>query len=440
MRMQTRNRGLSRRTAAAPPPTGERTLLQTSDFTYLGRWYFPGTLTGEFHFGLGHFAAKYVGGNLRFYSKGAAGGINHTYSFENPGINNTATIITSYHNDEIYGNPSKLLKADAGDNVEFCSFFFDSAGVLWTTYSTEYEGTNHNPCLMASVLSEAAGTGTATTYGPWRCSLHSGMSAGCLSAVPSWVRSTHTFDPIINVSGMRVQNGVSSWGMSIQSLTLPSLVSTPDPVNNQSISSITSRLLAHHPIGNKEPRVTTFDICDGYTSAPAYAASNVWGGDGQILDWVDQGIWIDNGTKHGIVGMGQWCAAIPGFDYPGSDTRPHNWYGPDTCAHGHVATPLYQGTGPACSSVVDMLYISDPMNAIAVKNGLMAATDNNITYNAQLPEITNYPFSAKRDTLDKVGGMFFDSTTNLLYVSFKLSYSNAIGHTVPFMAVFSVAT
>jgi hypothetical protein len=95
MRTQQRNRGLSRREAAATPPSVERTLLQTSDFTYLGRWYFPGTITGEFHFGLGHFAAKYVGGNLRFYSKGAAGGVNYTYSFEDPGIENTATIITS---------------------------------------------------------------------------------------------------------------------------------------------------------------------------------------------------------------------------------------------------------------------------------------------------------------------------------------------------------
>jgi len=440
MRMQIRNRGLSRRYDAAPPPSGERTLLQTSDFTYLGRWFFPGTITGEFHFGLGHFAAKYVGGNLRFYSKGAAGGVNYTYSFENPGFNNTATIITSYHNDEIYGNPSKLLIADNGDNVEFCSFFFDEAGVLWTTYSTEYEGTNHNPCLMASVLSEAPGTGTATTYGPWRCTLHSAMSAGCLSNVPSWVRSTHGFDPVINVSGMRVQNAASSWGMSYQSLTLPSLGSTPDPVGNQSVRSITSRLLAHHTISDPEPRTTNFDLCDGYTAAPATPATNFWGGGGQILDWVDQGIWIDNGTKHGIVGMGQWIDAIPGYDYPGSDTKPHSWYGPDTCAHGHVATPLYQATGPAATTVVDMLYISDPMNAISVKNGLMAPGANNLASHAQLPEISSYPFSARRDTLDKVGGMFFDATTNLLYVSFKLSYVNGIGHFPPFMAVFSVAT
>lgn len=439
-RPQQINRGLSRRTAAAPPPVSERTLLQTSDFTYLGRFFFPGTITGEFHFGLGHFAAKYVGGNLRFYSKGAAGGNGHFYSFENPGLGNTATIYTSYANGEVFGDPSKLLIADNGDNVEFCSFFFDSSGVLWTTYSTEYEGTNHNPCFVATELSEASGTGTGTSYGPWRCTLHSGMSAGCLSNVPSWVRSTHGFDQVINVSGMRVQNAVSSWGMSYQSLNLPSLGSTPDPVGNQSVRSVTSRLLAHHTLSDPEARTTNFDICDGYTPAAATPATNFWGGGGQILDWVDQGIWIDNGTKHGIVGMGQWIDAIPGYDYPGSDTKPHSWYGPDTCGHGHDARPLYQGTGPGATTVVDMLYISDPMNAIAVKNGLMAPGSNNLASHAQLPEISSYPFAARRDTLDKVGGMFFDETTNLLYVSIKNDYSNWIGHRVPYMMVFSVAT
>jgi len=430
-------RELSGRTSTRPSP---RTLLTSSDFTYLGRFFFPGSITGEFHFGLGHFAAKYVGGNLRFYSKGNAGGGNQTYSFENPGYDNTASIITSYSNDQLFGSPSKLLIADKGDNVEYCSFWFDAEGVLWTTYSTEYEGTNHNPCFVASELSDAPGVGTAKAYGPWRCTLHSGMSAGCLSAVPTWFRNAYDFDPVINVSGMRVQNGSSSWGMSIQSITLPALGATPDPVSNQAVHSIISRLLAHHPITNKEPRIANYDVCDGYTAAAPFRASQEWGGNANgPLDWVDQAIWIDNGKKHGIVGLGQWCDAIPGVTYPNGDVRPHNWYGPDTCAHGHVATPLYQGTGPACSSVVDMLFISDPMEAVAVKNGEKAATSNNIASSTNMNRLRNYPFSSKRETLDKVGGMFFDTKTGLLYVSVKLSYQNAIGHAVPFMMVFQIA-
>lgn len=459
-----RGPGGGRARGTASSPVLEKALLTMADLTYVGAFRFPEPGSQQFAFSYATFAARRVGGSLRFYGLGNVGypHLQKLYSFSYPG----------YAAGAFSGAPQASLIADFGqvwdgkrpvasDSGEGTTWgmYFDANGRLWWTYSTGYEGTSNNPVLSCTELDESLVS--FVTKGPWRSTLHSGFFNGAMADAPAWWRSQFGVGfSHVQIPSVHNQNGTAPWGTTVIGFTPPDPDASADPVDNQAVQSIAHTKLAYYTISDPQGRVANVDLCGWSNPAlagpggtpPSYycdvgnanalgptLGAQQWGCGGSLMDWVDTGTWIDTPTKSGIFMVGQWADAIPGFSYPNGDTRPHLWYGPSQCCHGHDGTPMYQATGPGCSSVVDYGFIVDPADLGAVVAGSKAFNAVNPSETFQLNAISGYGHSTKCDQLYKFGSAHYDPTSGLLFVSQRGAVDNGFGNGIPVMHVFEVA-
>lgn len=441
-----------------------RTLLQLSDLTYIGGFNWPHVSSGNspFDFSMGNFTARREGGTLVFYALGKrADGIEQPlYKFSYPGTGipaanfPRATILDSYGT--VWGSARPVADAE-GAWTHGMGFYDDN---LYWTYSTVYEGTSHNPALGVTELNPS-GAGTHTTTGAWRPNIHSGQFNNSITPVPEWFQSAYGAGPMLQIGSVRCQADVAPFGHSMQFFTPPAPGATTDSVASPGQQSITVQHAVRSSVDVPHARVANYLRCGWVNSElagpgsvpPSYycgignanataptLASQEWAGGSPALmmDWVDTGCWVDTGTKHGILTFGQWVDSIAGYDYPGSDTQAHNWYGPSSCCHGHSGLPMHQATGPGASTVVDMAFIHDPADIAAV---LASGADPYAVVPAEIAQITSipsHPGSAKRDQLYQFGGSYFDPVENLLFLSYR-KFNTVEGKIVPACRVYQVS-
>ncbi len=422
---------------------GVRTLLTTSDLSYLGNFRWPNnsdTVTSW-----ANFTGKRIGSTIRFYGlcKRTASEATHEklISFDYPGT----SALTPYG----ASMPIAPLVKDFGpiwdgrrptNETDYPRThglrWID--GRLWWIYGTSYEGTSHNPALACSVLDESAGTMTAA-YGPWRPSVHTGKFTNALVEVPAWFQSAYGCGSHMQIGGMRVANGSAPWGMANHIFTPPPISTPPDTIESVDggHQSFTVTTVSDSGISYPMPRESDYLTCYwvdqlppypfGYP--PAYNCANgsgtnpstqSWGGGGMALDWVDHGEWVDTGTKHGIVMFGQWVDTIPGYPYP-SDGKCHSWYGPNTCCHGHFAD-AHEATGPGATTLVSMVFIQDPADIAEVFTIGRNPTTVVPVESVQWGTLPDNEHGSYRSGLYQFGAVWFDATDNLLFVSHRWAY------------------
>lgn len=429
--------------SSGTPVVSDKTLLSASDFTYIGKFYTPGTeVGGEMHFSRGQMAMKRVGGTHRFWM---IGNNDHQriYTFDRVASEQTATIIDTYQ-------PTWLEKCLIKDELDFVriSSIQWLGDQFWMAYTTGYEGTSHNPSYLYIEFNEA--NDTSTTYGPWGITnLHSGFSAGALHHVPEWFQTAYSVGSVLNVSRQTVQRGSSSHGVSCYALDLPSDPTTDaaDTLDGPPYTIMCSKLAEgtiSAPMARPwQPEVifcrnTTYDpvadrmgaFWNGSTSQAAGSVS---------LDWVDSAVWVDNATKHGVVSVGQWLDKLAGETYP-TDDMPHAWYGPGICVHGHDSYPTgYEATGPGTSELVSFMWITDPEELALGVTSAKPLHEVVPTHTFKLSEIQDYNLGDKRQNLYQFGGMCYDPVDRLLFISVRLRYTNPYNHYVPYIMVFQVA-
>ncbi len=181
----------------------------------------------------------------------------------------------------------------------------------------------------------------------------------------------------------------------------------------------------------------------GVSTSPSAA---VFGGGDAISGRVGQdnamcAVWINGGSKQGLVYLSQILAAIPGEVYAG-DGLPHTWYGPAQvyptgkyCAHGHNSAWSGPSTGPGSDIVGNVMYIYDPADILAVIAGSKTALS--ITQNFAATDAYPMTSLAHGSSVQVVGGadvngaaypalsnghvsgpgVWFDDVSQLMFVS-----------------------
>lgn len=414
-----------------------RAVLTPSDIKYKGVFKLPSPWL--FSFSRGALAARRVGGELRFFITGHfEKDLVHEVAYPGVGASTdnapTAPLVRSWG--DVY--QGRRLTNEPGPQTWGIKWFEDR---LYWTYTTGYEGVSWNQSLGAATLNE--GSGAVTSYGPWRASVHSGQFNAHMLDVPSWFQTIHNVGPLAQLGGVHCQNGVAPWGASLLAFRPPPLTVPPDPKGTTD-ASVQVTKLSYHDISHRQPRVANFKICawnviyDCAKGSTLTDAKQEFGGGGQLLDWMDSGVWIDTGTKHGVFMVGQLVDTIPGFAYPNGDTQAHAWYGPAVCCHGHDGRPMHQATGPGASSVVHQGWIYDPADYGRVLRGEVAPWGLLPASTFQLTSLPGFWRSAKRDNLYAFGGMHYDAQTNLLFLAERTAIKEGCCDYPPVIRVFEI--
>jgi hypothetical protein len=394
---------LTRRASArrATPMTGPLcdstgTVLTQNDITYLGSFKVPAGegLAQPFVSSWGNLTYRYVGNQLRFMMSGPSQQISGWTQWPMitemayPGESLTAppnAVVTSQWSDIWNGKANggmAVTASDSGHGILYGIYFEPTTNLLWWSYSTVYEGVSHNPSIGCTLLN---GDGTATGFGPWRTTIHSGMACGYILPIPTSFLPYTNGKTLIIGNPPHAANGTAPFGASMQMWTPISRNAPPDPLNSAQASIATTSLLSFD-IHNPQARVASFKMCNWNCALPGAPAgcngiydtskggilsdpAPVFGGGGaNLLDWMDTCAWIDTGSKRGIIQFGQMVDTVAGHAYEDGGSVCHNWYGPGTCVHGQVAH-AWAATGPGAGSIASQVWIWDPNDLVPIARG-----------------------------------------------------------------------
>jgi hypothetical protein len=285
-----------------------KTLLQPSDFTYLG--YYNLALGGEFSYGAG-LAHRYIDKELRFLAlTHVPGDISYQLmEIIAPELNEGVNKFFAQWQDLWKG-----LRRQGGMGQHHGIWWNEAKKVLWSTAAVDYPNDNEADISQTIILSDLGNNGTTK-------SVHGligleGISArriyGGFTSIPAWFQNKYKTGPYaVGFGGYasRVTYGKASMG--------PVLIAIPDPAdfpNNTNIPTDKYQTLMDysdgtvtdvwypkysHPIsGDRGAR--TPDVINEYDSwtSPAPDGFGRW-------TWGDSayqtGIWIDLPDKHGFI-------------------------------------------------------------------------------------------------------------------------------------------
>lgn len=441
---------------------GARSVLTSADITIAGYYRVPNNIANMTDAGY-NIAIRRVGAETRMF----------TWSNDNwDGLGNklvefvipdgtapnttigSATRMTYVRN---WGNiwSGRTLTGGAAANIGSLMWDEDLHG-LWWTYGDSYAPVEeHHPTLGFTHIND--GTTTATSYGPWRQEWGSQRVRGGMFRVPDDFAATYTGGNTLGVmAGMSSGRAGCPYGPN------GSVLDTIDPFTQAADIAIPP-FGGQHTIGNQglllhtnvtpAARDTRYKVCSwdtpvtydcrlGHTITPGPA---LWGAIGVATgvavedDTTASAVWVDTGSKHGLLFFGQLATTPIGYVPPGTDPDGyiHCGYGdPEhatktgssgsgyvngSCCHGQPDA-FWTATGPYCHYRVPHSWIYDPADFVSTIGG---AALNSLTPTETI-QWTNpsdgslsWPSIAQFNRAGWVAGSCWDPITSRVYVMIR---------------------
>jgi hypothetical protein len=277
-----------------------KTLLQQSDFRYIGAFAMPPSTPGgeDTTFGLG-LTHRYVSGELRMFS--TAWPSHNVYEVRVPALSTSGTLNQAQVVRD-WGDVSGSKRYTGSGAAWVYGLYWDEPDRrLYWSYGDPYNVSNPNdPAVGYSTLNDS--TGTATPVGAY---IFNGsvlrMYIGCVMTIPQWFVDAYTGGKRLGAGCGGYFSGVhwDSMGPSLGAFSPPAS-SLPDR------SSLSITPLVGYPDDSKDT-MYSYERCHrdtNYIGAGNWVAWDPRNGVGYWTagDYIYQGgIWIDLPDKHGVV-------------------------------------------------------------------------------------------------------------------------------------------
>ena len=266
--------------------TGGRSVLTSSDFTYLGLFRLPWAYPQPFSYSRGAMTRRADNGHF-IVAGGTASGIavsempieiaaptSPAYG-TNLATAPVATVVREWG--DVYDtvtneNNKRHIRPDAGtggsESPGWTFGFHWYNGQLYWTFTSNYMAFYYNTSLGTSVLND--GDGSHTSYGPWRGSLfpNKGLN-GVMTDVPAWFQSAYGVGPLATIPSVHGAQASTPYGPTVIAFTPPSNGTAADAYDVDGEQSITLTKLAYFDINHKASRGTNYKICGFNTPAAA---------------------------------------------------------------------------------------------------------------------------------------------------------------------------
>jgi hypothetical protein len=260
-----------------------KSVIQSSDFTYLGAFRLPESFQWQ---GAG-FAHRYVDGDLRFFSVNNGAEL---VEFDAPA--SLASGVTTAPIAAVNRNWGSLYTTLPGGWSKWGIHWDSTDARLYWTIGSNYESDPDTSFLGCSVLDD--GAGTLTKYGKWKLTGRGQkMALGGMVNIPSDFATAYT-------SGRRLGLGFGGYHSltNVGPASLGPALCAVDPpslslADADTLPAFTELVGYPSGVGDRVKRFTT-DIINYFDSA----ASNRVTWNCSILQ---SGVWIDTPTKHGVL-------------------------------------------------------------------------------------------------------------------------------------------
>jgi len=368
-------------------------------------------------------------------------------------------------------NGKSLTRDALGSLINGICIDPDNPNHLWVGYK-QYYCNNPDPCTFLAILNN---DGTCTSYGPWR---HTGGAYGDGNASSGAVFASFTTIPEswrAHVGGKRMAsmgynqshlNGLPG-GCNLHAWAPLAPGTPPDHLTNTGDCAITDTpILYYDRLTHRQPRTPNYKNCGWNVNSPEYDAtkgawihqpdSYWWGAPEVGKDIATSGVFVDTGTKHGVLFFGQLVGTIPGHVYEnGSPQECHTWYGVGAvdkngkrpgdpgyfggaaCAHGQL-DPTWRATGPGAGTIAGYCWIYDPSDLIAVANRSAAPWSPVFTEEFMISSIPDCTIPSQTMNIRTYGGAWYDALTKRIYVSATEADMEGCCAPVPRIHVFQV--
>jgi hypothetical protein len=236
--------------------------------------------------------------------------------------------------------------------------------------------------------------------------------------------------------------------------------------NPSAAAIVDTPVLFYDRLTHRQPRTPNFKKCGWNVNQPEYDAtkgawihdvdSYWWGAPDVGKDIATASVFVDTGTKHGVIFFGELVGTIPGHIYEnGSPQECHAGYGVGTvdkngkragepgylgqaaCAHGQLDAS-WQATGPGAGSIGGYCWIYDPSDLIAVANGSAAPWSPVFTDEFLISSIPDCTIPSQTFAYRTYAGAWYDPLTKRIYLSAKEADMEGCCAPVPRIHVFQV--
>lgn len=481
-------------------PGQGKAVLQPSDISFVG-WFLLPTVTStyaeQFTFSFAPLATRLPGsGARRFF----------TSTFENFGYNygivefidpesysttlngSTPRATTEYIWGDLY--QGKRVLAESRAHYLFGLFYKD--GVLYWQFDDKYNGssTYYHTNLGATSLNHT--TKAFASYGPWRVGQSSGSPVGYaygsyqyadwMMDIPSGFANAYLGGKTTAIGGSAQHSGyqTTAYGPTMHVLdALPSISAPADAYesggttgastvkafplmlfdqSHPATTSLDTSTLAVRQYRTSERPMTqegypiTYASNDGTWSNGASAVSSAWASQ---LDEARGAVWVDTGTKHGVVYFSILTDSPPWFSSPGDpDGLTHYGYGdPEGTAYGRPLNYCCHGqedsswgaTGPFATVRTPWVHIVNPDELIPVSAGTRSPHEvpiaHSVRMKTQWPTFSDSCTSAPKYGMGSwsFGQAVYDSTRQYIFVAVRAVDDASVYYAQPAIAVFSVS-
>ncbi len=425
--------------------SSSRSVLSTSDFTYLGSAFVPLDTTGvRFGYSYGtSITTRRIGGDLHVFMSMAHAGepvVGKVCEMVYEGVGQRMSVYKAWG--DIFGDKRTITDVNG---VHQFGLNWDGEKLLWSF--GPYYSDEHSRTIGATTFN---GTSSHSSYGSWRTQCHAKQSNGFMLNIPSDKQSLfggHTH----MIGGISTSiNVLNTWGHSLNSFSSANLLSNAaDSVSDTGDVSIPTTEIMTANLSNKMLRDPTWQKCTKTLTGSGYTCDSPTLEDpvGVVsdIDMANGAAWIQNTTKHGIV----FCSVMvdrindPAFrtaHYNGGNL-PHTWYSTegDPCCHGHTA--LIPGTGPHTPSLVPQIWIYDPDDLSDSGLTPIQRANNPVHKHKHLWEMTlGHPNEIPK-TMDYYyyTGCAYDPVDRLLFVAISQQDTFSQFEDIPIVHVFQVA-
>lgn len=287
--------GVVRRSAS-----GTRTLLASTDITYLGSALMPDVSGQDTNYSAG-LALRYVGGDLRLLSSALSGQV---FEFEIDSLATTADYgaCTAIRNwGDIYGG---LRTAPGGFSAGTYGLYWDDTdSLLYWIFQNGYATSAEAMCIGASTLND--GDGSHTTVGSWGLPTTIGPKiAKGIIPIPSDFATAYTSGRRLGV-GFGGYESVAATGPASMG---PALVAIDPPIVADSGEYLTAATtILNHP-WNATPYTAPMR---GVRDASIHTEFDTWAPSGGVGYWTwtdllrQSAAWVRTATKEGVLMLGR---------------------------------------------------------------------------------------------------------------------------------------
>lgn len=374
---------------------GGKTVLKSTDLTYLGAFHLPADIGGaDPGFGQG-LAIRYVGGQVHFFSTFNSGNL---FEVSAPALSKSsmaeASVVKNWGN--VYG--SKRVTAVADGNTTIWGLFWDEPTQrLYWSYGNPYNATDGNDPVFG--YTTFSGTSSATPGHYYRLANGGCKQGNCgITSIPTWFQNLYCPGKRLGAGFGGYQSILSTGPVSMG----PALNAITPPTGNESDgTALSNTVLVAYPFTNtiygppdRGHRDTDFDEeFDGWVNRNGIG---YW----TWSDWSSQfGVWIDTPTKSGLL-----FAPIM--------SKGRCWYG--------LSDPTPIATIEAADAA-HWWYIYNPADLGAVAKGSKKSWEIQAVERAAVsyPGV-NYPIGRWQDLPPyMVTGVAFDQAASRVYISIR---------------------